>query len=264
MKSPDGWTSDTVHTDGIELQYYRTGYGPPLVLAHGFYNDSRCWTQLATDLADEYEIVLYDARGHGQSDGPETGYAIENRVSDLVDLVTALDLTDPILLGHSMGGSTVAWAAATYPDLPRAVVLEDPAGMYGDPEMGPDERATTVREQVRDWEDQSVTDIATDYTDREPKLARRLAVADSECSPHIAEIAREGYPDLAEAFPQITCPALVLKADADPEQRAVDLDIAADLHDGRLVHIPQSGHCVFYDRYGAAYAELRTFFHRIS
>lgn len=123
---PDGWTTDTVRANGIDLRYYRTGDGPPLVMTHGFFGNGRCWIPLAETLAEDYDVVTYDARGHGRSDAPETGYDVENRVADLVGLVEALDLDDPILLGHSMGAATVAWTAAEHPDLPRALVLEDP------------------------------------------------------------------------------------------------------------------------------------------
>ncbi|WP_227355916.1 alpha/beta fold hydrolase [Haladaptatus salinisoli] len=259
MNLPASWTTDTIDANGIGLQYYRTGNGPPLVMAHGFSDNGRCWTPLAADLAEDYDLVMYDARGHGLSDAPEMGYAIEDRVADLVGLVDALSLVDPILLGHSMGGSTAAWTAALHPDLPRALVLEDPAGMYGNPETGPDERARMVRENIQDLATQSVEELASEYSDYTPELARRLAVADTECRPQIAEIAREGYPELEDAFAEITCPTLVLKADADPQTRATDLSIANELDSGRLVHIPNAGHCIFRDQYDAAYAELRTF-----
>ncbi|WP_458188143.1 alpha/beta fold hydrolase [Haladaptatus sp. NG-WS-4] len=108
MNLPEDWSANTVRANGIEVQYYRTGEGLPLVMAYGFYDNGRCWAPLAADLADDYDLVMYDARGHGRSDAPEAGYAIEDRVDDLVGLVDALSLVDPILLGHSMGGSTVA------------------------------------------------------------------------------------------------------------------------------------------------------------
>ncbi|AFK21320.1 MULTISPECIES: alpha/beta fold hydrolase [Haloferax] len=68
---------------------------------------------------------------------------------------------------------------------------------------------------------------------------------------------------MGDAFTEITCPTLVLKSDADLERRVKDLDIADKLANGRLVHIPEAGHCVFYDQYDAAYAELRTFLQRV-
>ena len=263
MTLPDGWATDTVDANGVELQYYRTGEGPPVVLAHGLFDTGRCWAPLVADLATDYTVVTYDARGHGRSAAPETGYGIDDRVADLVGLLDALGLSNPVLVGHSMGGSTVAWAAARHPTRPRGVVLEDPAGLHGAPEMGPVERAAAVRDRVETHADQSVAEIATEYDDRDPALARRLAVADRACSPTIAEIVRHGFPPLGEAFSEIDAPTLVLKADGEPSTRAADLAVADELSDGRLVHVSGAGHCVFRDRYDAAVAELQTFLHRI-
>jgi pimeloyl-ACP methyl ester carboxylesterase len=262
---PEEWVTDTVRSNGIDLQYYRTGDGPPLVMAHAFCANGRCWIPLAEDLTDDYDVITYDARGHGRSDAPETGYGIENRIADLVGVVNELDLTDPILLGHSMGAATVAWTAAEYPDLPRALILEDPIGLYGTPDMGPDERAQAVRENLRDRANRSVEEeIAANYDDFNPDWARRFAVASAECSLNIAEIGREGYPSLLDdVFVEITCPTLVLKADADTDQRVKDLQVADKLENSRLIHVPDAGHYVFCNEYDAAYAELRAFLQRV-
>ncbi|WP_416840943.1 alpha/beta fold hydrolase [Haloferax sp. DFSO52] len=259
MDVPDDWTTGTVDSNGVTIQYYRTGAGPPLVMAHGFTDNGRCWEPLISDLAGDYDVVAYDARAHGRSDAPQTGYAIEDRVADLVNVVDALSLDDPILLGHSMGGNTVAAAAATHPELPRAVVLEDPAGMLERQDATPEERVTSVRENVREWSNRTVDDIEAEYAETRPTLARRLAVARTECRPEIAEIVRSGFPSAADSFPSITAPTLVLKADDDTAGRANDLAVASTLRNGRLVHVPDAGHCVFRDQYDAAYAELRGF-----
>lgn len=265
MNLPDGWETETIRTDGVELQCYRTGEGQPVLMAHGFYDNGRRWVPLAQDLADDYEVVTYDARGHGRSDAPETGYGLDDRVADLCGVVDELNLEDPIVLGHSMGAATAAWTAAKHPDLPRGLVLEDPVGVHDEPEMGPDERAAAVRKRVEAASDQTVDELIEEhYSDLDPDHARRLATASHECRPQIAEIGREGYPSpLAETFPDIECRTLVVRRDADVERRVMDLDAADSLRDGRLVHVPDAGHYVFQDEYDAAYAELRTFLRRL-
>ena len=259
MTLSDDWDTGSVQVNGVDLQYYRTGAGPPLVMAHGFYDNGRCFPRLAADLSAEYEVITYDARAHGRSDAPESGYAIEDRAADLVGLLDALDVTDPVLFGHSMGATTVAAATAEHPNLARGIVLEDPAGIVGSPEDGPKERASFVRNRVAEWAERSVDDIAAEYAADRPDRARELAVARTECRPEIAEIAREGYPYVPDYYPEFACPALVLRQDEDPAQRREDLAAAATLDDGRVVHLPDAGHCVFRDQYDAAWAELRTF-----
>jgi pimeloyl-ACP methyl ester carboxylesterase len=263
MDVPDGWTTETVHANDVDLQYHRTGDGPPLVVAHGFYENARCRADLVEDLAEGFDVVAYDARGHGGSDAPDWGYGIDDRVADLVGLVEALELENPVLFGHSAGGSTVAWAAAQYPELPRAVVLEDPDAWRGEPEMSPEEMAEFVRERVAGLAEQSVEEIAAEHDELDDDRARRVAVANRECDPNIAGFAAAGFEQTPDAFSDIEAPTLILKRDADPEERADDLEIADALPDGRLVHVPEAGHHVFWDEHEAALAELRAFLYRI-
>ncbi|MCU4741121.1 alpha/beta hydrolase [Halobacteria archaeon AArc-m2/3/4] len=262
MNLTDDWSTDTVRANGIDVHYYRTGTrdGPPVVLAHGFTDNGRCWSPLAADLADlGYDVVAPDARGHGRSSVPDTGNTAADRVDDLVGLIDALELSNPVLIGHSMGGTTAAWTAATHPDLPRGLVLEDPAGMLEDArETAPDDAVCGMRQQIRAWQDQSLEETMADI-DREPELAEILATARTECSESIAEVIREGFSHPREAFAEVTCPTLILKADADPDAQADHRETAAALADGRLVHVDGAGHCVFRDRYDAAFGELAGF-----
>jgi len=265
MDAPDSWNTYTVRSNGADLQCYRTGTGPPIVLAHAWSDSALRWVPLAADLADEYEIVAFDARGHGRSDAPKTGYSLDGRIGDLRAVVRESGFDDPVLIGHSMGVATVARTAARHPELPRGVVLEDPVGIHGVPDDDPDDRVARVRKQVTQGRDQSIEEIITEqYQDSPPNQARRLAKASRDLRPEAAEIAREGYPSpLGDVFPEITCRSLVLRRDVDIETRVKDLDAADALPDGRLVHVPDAGHYIFQDEYEAAYSELQTFLHRI-
>ena len=75
---PPSWSYGNVTANGITLQYYRTGDGtlPPLVLSHGFTDNGLFWTDLAHALEKDYDVIMYDLRGHGFSDAPQTGYYI--------------------------------------------------------------------------------------------------------------------------------------------------------------------------------------------
>jgi len=118
------WTEGDVTLDGVRIHYYRRGSGRPLVLAHGFSDNGKCWERVATVLEDRYDIVAYDARFHGKSDAPAD--AAFGDAADLVGLVEALGLEKPAAMGHSMGAGTVAAAVGHRPDLFRCAILEDP------------------------------------------------------------------------------------------------------------------------------------------
>src|SRR5688572_6184301 len=122
------WTDGYVLANGIRIHYWRTGGNkPPLVLAHGSSDDGLCWTNLAKELEARFDVIMFDARGHGLSDPPSAADAADVQVEDLAGLIKELKLQKPILMGHSMGSASVAHFAAKYPDVPRAVILEDPA-----------------------------------------------------------------------------------------------------------------------------------------
>lgn len=153
---PDAIEPGYVEANGIDIHYVRTGGGPDddrpsVVVAHGIFDDARCRLPLVREFEAEYDVVAYDARGHGRTDAPESGYDIESRVADLVRLLDALDIDNPFLFGHSMCADTVAATAATHPDLPRAAVLVDPAAMLPrDPNQDMDVHAQITAWQAQD------------------------------------------------------------------------------------------------------------------
>jgi len=110
-----------ITTNGINLHYYRTenrsSARPSLVLLHGLTDSGQCWPRVVNALASEYEMILPDARGHGLSDKPATGYAPQDHAADVAGLIRGLGLIRPILIGHSMGAGVSATVAALYLDL---------------------------------------------------------------------------------------------------------------------------------------------------
>lgn len=121
------WKQNTLSIDGVKIHYTRTGDGskPPLVLAHGFSDNGLCWLPVARDLESDYDIILPDARGHGLSARVQPGEQMDHP-GDLLKLIQALELNRPIIGGHSMGANTAAQLGARYPDVPSALILEDP------------------------------------------------------------------------------------------------------------------------------------------
>ena len=78
----------------------------PVVFLHGFTLDHRMWQPQADYFRDHFHIIMMDARGHGLSEAPTSGYSREHRVEDLHSFVNALGLDHFHLVGLSMGGST--------------------------------------------------------------------------------------------------------------------------------------------------------------
>lgn len=115
--------------DGLSLAIETRGpAGAPAVLfAHGFGQSRHAWTRAAEALAERgWRTVVFDARGHGDSDRVKDGrYVLEQFVGDLLAVARSLE-SPPVLVGASMGGllSLVA-AGEIRPDPFRALVLVD-------------------------------------------------------------------------------------------------------------------------------------------
>jgi pimeloyl-ACP methyl ester carboxylesterase len=273
-RPPPDWTAGYVDVaDGVRLHYDRSGGdGPPLVVAHGVFDDGRCRLPLARALADDYDVILYDARGHGHSDAPESGYDADTRAADLIGLLEGLGVADPILFGHSMGGDTVLATAALDPGRPRAVVAVDPACLLGhnrenrDGEGVDDAEIERIRQRVLWWQDHTKAELleaddelAGHVESGETELAGLLADARLRVSPNITGVFASGWLDPEETVPAIEAPTLVVRADVDERARERDREAVDRIPDGRLVHVDDAGHTVFRDRREAATAELRRF-----
>ena len=121
------WMSGVCEANSINIHYLRTGgCKPPLVLLHGLTGSGACWTPSARALEGESDVVRPDARGHGNSSTPPTGYRYEDHAGDVVGLIQGLGLVAPVLLGHSMGGMTAAVVASQMGAALRGVILADP------------------------------------------------------------------------------------------------------------------------------------------
>lgn len=131
------WLQGDVELSDMTMHYIRTGGSKPtLVLAHGFSDNGLCWLPVVQILAQQYDVVLPDARGHGLSSRVQVGQLI-NRPRDLAEFITALNLDRPIIGGHSMGGITASVVGAHHPDLTQALILEDPAWFEPQPSLPP-------------------------------------------------------------------------------------------------------------------------------
>ena len=94
----------------IQLYYEDSGgEGRPVVLIHGWPLSAEAWAAQVPALRDAgYRAIAYDRRGFGRSDKAADGYEYDTLASDLDHLMTELDLTEAVVVGHSMGGGEVA------------------------------------------------------------------------------------------------------------------------------------------------------------
>ncbi len=117
--------------DGV-LSYYLKGPedGEKVVLVHGFSTPKFVWDNNIDVLTDAgYRVLAYDHYGRGFSDRPKITYNQELYTRELLNLLNALAITEPVtLVGYSMGGGNVIGFAASYPQRVKKLILIAPVG----------------------------------------------------------------------------------------------------------------------------------------
>ena len=99
------------------------GGEPTIVAIHGSAGMGHTFGALAERLAPTVRFVGVDLRGHGFSDKPPVGYDLDRHVEDIRQLIAALGLRRPVLLGHSAGGTVAAFVALAT-DVAGVILLE--------------------------------------------------------------------------------------------------------------------------------------------
>ncbi|MDX6691572.1 MAG: hypothetical protein QOG15_3029 [Solirubrobacteraceae bacterium] len=107
---------------GTEVYYERRGSGEPLLLIQGMGGNSAHWGEpFLTALEGEFELVLFDNRGAGQSGSPSDDFTIADLAGDTLALLDALEIERAHVLGISMGGMVAQELALRAPE--RVVTL---------------------------------------------------------------------------------------------------------------------------------------------
>jgi pimeloyl-ACP methyl ester carboxylesterase len=240
------------------------GDGPTVLFCHGVTLSSRVWAkQFASFPAAGFRAVAFDSRGHGESRVGETGHSLDNLADDLRTVLEGLDLSDVVLVGHSMGGMAVQAFAIRHPDL----VDERVAGLVllstSSHNLVSDAR------RVRGAIETAVNvgpDVGTFMRQRNlGLLLARIGFGDAPHASHVEatrqmlaacgkETTREAvsallHLDLTDGLPDVRVPTLVVVGTADALTPPRDSRRIADLVPrAQLVEYPGAGHMLMYER----------------
>ncbi len=118
-----GQDYQTKELNGITLAYRVVGEGEPLVLLHGFTSAGVMWGDIPASYAGEYQVIVPDLRGHGQSTNPSGKFTHRQSALDVFALLDALGIDSFKAMGISTGGMTLLHMATSQPDRVEAMVL---------------------------------------------------------------------------------------------------------------------------------------------
>jgi len=256
----------------VELHVTRgPANGPPLILLHGVVRRWQDFLPITDGLANRWELLAVDQRGHGRSGHVERAYAVADYVHDAVALLRHGISEPAVIYGHSLGAMVALAAAAQAPDRVSALILEDPPCET----LGRRIHQTTYPEMFAAWQrlalaNLSVPRLAAEMADvvltsqtgirtrigdvRDATSLRFTASCLNLIDPDVLEPFAtrtwyDGY-DLSAYVPQVRCPVLILQADSAAGGMLSE-DDAAHLQSGLAeairIRFPGIGHLIHWE-----------------
>jgi N-formylmaleamate deformylase len=265
----DDWHSLDVATNGTRLHVTRSGGDTsPLVLAHGATDSGLCWTAVTRALAPDHDVVMVDARGHGQSAAPPDGYDSGTQAADLWGVITTLGLRKPAILGHSMGAGTALALAGLYPDVPRAIILEDPGPWWSGWPSTPEERAEflEIGERQRTYRRSTRDALIASRHAKTPAWSDAEVIPWAEAKTQVSDAAFQVFQaetwtgfDWVGTLRNIICRVLLVTADGGILTRSDVASFSSLVPHASHVEIAHAGHNIRRDQFAPYMTAVRAF-----
>lgn len=259
-----------VDVKGTKIHYYRTSDDKPnIVFLHGITDNGMCWSRLAFYLEQYFDVILIDARGHGLSEAPDSGYDVEVHAEDVAAVIQNLDLQPVALVGHSMGGSIAVATAASYPKLVKSLILEDPPfreNSWLTPQETRQEHADKLKEWIAELRKMPLEDLELyckqNYPSWHEDDQRLWASARLQVRPQVTQFISGSPFNWMEKIQNLKCPGLMLTG--NPEKgaiinSAVSTDITRLWKSCQVVNVPDAGHNIRRDQYIPTRDAIRKF-----
>jgi proline iminopeptidase len=283
--APDARPTGYAPSEGVEIAFYETGAGPPLLLINGGPGfPALHFEPLARRLASELQrrVIRFDQRGTGNSrlevQSPAT-LTLELMVEDIEAVRRSLGIGSWTVMGHSFGGVLAMAYGARHPAAVDALILSAPAGVdlsyrprldaniqarLTDEERS-DLAALTANGSPESYEQQlqALSILLSAYLRDKSKLpALRRAVVDSHVYvPSVARIvmetlSRAGH-DLRPRLARLSAPAVIIQGDEDPLGLETAREVQEAIAGAELVIIPNASHYGWLDNPEAYCAAAR-------
>src|ERR1700716_3365795 len=234
-----------INRNGVNIHYEVHGDGPPLLLTHGYSSTSAMWQGQIEALSKRHKLVLWDMRGHGQSDYPDdpAAYSEALTVADIAALLDVVGAERAIVGGLSLGGYMSLAFYRAHPQRVRALLIIDTGpGFKKDDARDPwNKRAHDTGDR---FEREGLDVLKTASRERSSVVHR-----DASGLAHAARgMLTQRDARVIESLPDIKVPSLVVVGADDTPFLAASDYMAAKIPGAKKVVIPGGGHAVNIDQ----------------
>ena len=233
--------------DGVSIHYDDLGGGSPaLVFVHGWNCDRSYWSGQLDHFARTHRVLNVDLAGHGDSGLNRSEWTMQAFGEDVSAVVTALNLRNVVLVGHSMGGKVIVEAARQLGDRVVAVVGVDTfhSGGRATPQVRQDEVFAQLAEDYAGFMQDFVNRTFVEQSD--PAI-REWVKADMSAAPYASAVGARRASGSYDATPVVTSldvPLVLINSDFLPTDVA-HLEAAAN--DFRYREMSGVGHFVMLE-----------------
>jgi pimeloyl-ACP methyl ester carboxylesterase len=238
---------------GPRLHYTEYGApdGAPVVFLHGWPDSWFSFSRVLPLLPESLRALAVDQRGFGDSDRPESGYAIHEMAADVIAFLDALEIERATLIGHSYGSFVARQAAITQPQ--RVVAL----ALIGTGFAASNTVTRDLQSALRDLPDPIPVKFARDfqastaYRPLPPEFFERIVAESLKLPPRLWRLAIDRlveYDDTKQ-LARIEAPTLLMWGDQDALFSRTDQDrFIATLPAAQLTVYEETGHCPNWER----------------
>ena len=240
--------------NGITINYELEGEGKTIVFVHGLSDSLAYWKVLSENLKNDYQTLIYDLRGHGESSDDDRNTTIDLYQEDLYQLLKSLNIENAVFVGLSLGGNVILDLAVNHPEMVKGLIV-----MSSFPEH--DEKLKKIFDDFDNAIDKGFVeffDTILPYTLTEDLLEEHKELLEN-LKHEAAKTANKkkkkkginaGYGfDLTEKLNEINAPALVI---AGEEDNLTSLDIqrkiSDNIEDAELIVLEKTKHNILIGR----------------
>ena len=234
-----------LNRDGVNLYYETHGQGPVILLTHGYSATSAMWRGQIEPLTRRHKLVIWDMRGHGQSDYPAdpSAYSEAATVADMAAILDAVGAKSAIIGGLSLGGYMSLAFHRAHPSRTSALLIID---------TGPGFKKDDARDAWNQRALETAHRFETEGLKSLQSLSKERATSTHRSAEGLARAARgmltQRDAGVIESLPTIKVPSLVVVGADDKPFLAASDYMAAKIPGAQKIVIPAAGHAVNLDQ----------------
>ena len=245
-----------LNRDGVGLYYEVHGEGPVILLTHGYSATSQMWKGQIEPLSKDHKLVIWDMRGHGQSDSPEdpAAYSEPATVADMAALLDHVGAKDAIVGGLSLGGYMSLAFHRVHPERTRALLIIDTGPGYKNDEARDGWNKNAHRTADR-YETEGLALLESGSAERrtaQHRSAKGLALA-------ARGMLTQRDAAVITSLPDIKVPSIVIVGSEDTPFLAASDYMASRIPGAKKAVIEGAGHAANIDKPEAFNATLTEF-----